>query len=294
MSKHCNNVTPTERLSFIEKDPIYHCKCEYCTKGKFLGEIFNSKENKYYSQIARKKYYPKIDNKKFPHNNPGHWPGYRFAIHNLTKEGDIVFDPTVGTGTAIVEAENNNRIGVGIELEFPETTKYMTENRGTVISGNALTVDPKTFLEKDSIQLLINGTPYLTFGSQSSDAPFGPKDQEQYGDYKHTDNIGKWKEKYYKKHIHKLYTRYIPYIKEGGYLCIIIKDPTNNKKPYNLHKLIIDNILENNPEMVHYGSFVHRHIPTTFFMNTYEKINNIPLKVWHQTAIILKKIEKEL
>lgn len=287
MTKYCTTVTPTEELTIIEKDPLYHCSCDYCTQGKFLGEIFNTKENKYYSQLARNKYYPKKDNSKFPHNNPGHWPGYRFAIHQLTKEGDIVFDPTVGTGTAIVEAENNGRHGIGIELEFPETTKYFTQNRGTVISGNALEVNPEEFLERETIQLLINGTPYPSLGGISSDVP----DSCEYGNYRNPNNIGLWKEKQYRENIHLLYSKFIPYIKVDGFLCIIIKDPTQNKEPYPLHTIIIDSILKNNPNVVHYGSFIHRHIPTTFFMNTYEKKMGIPLKVLHQTAIILQKVK---
>jgi len=289
MSKYCNVVTKMEWLSTKDKDSSYHCSCKYCTEGKFLGEIFNVEQNKYYSQNARKSYYPKADNVNFPHNNPGQWAGYRFAIQNLTNPGDIVFDPTVGTGTAIVEAENNERIGIGVELEFPETTKYFCEGRGEIHSANALEIDPETIFKNRKAKLIINGTPYPSLASISSDAPYVGKEQNHYGDYRDVNNIGKWKEELYKKEIHSLYTRFIPYLEDGGFLCIIIKDPTQKFEPYNLHKIIVDSILKHNPNMNHYGSFIHRHIPTTFFMNTYETITGRKLKVYHQTGIVLQK-----
>ena len=288
-SKYSINVAKDAEITNLKMRPDdYHCTCEYCST-KFLGEIYDTVENKYYTQAARNKYMPNKDNEKFPHNNPGQWVGYRFAIQKLTKLGDLVFDPTVGTGTAIVEAENNGRKGIGIEIEFPETTKYFTEGKGVVIEGNALKVKPKKIGKKESIQLIVNGTPYpVISGNISSDAPMA-LGSNSYGDYKNSDNIGKWKVVEFSERIHELYSKFIPLLKPGGYLCIIIKDPTNQKKPYNLHKMIADSILKNNKNMKAHSYFIHRHIPPTMFMNTYESINGIPCPVWHQTGIILRK-----
>jgi hypothetical protein len=47
--------------------------------------------------------------------------------------------------------------------------------------------------------------------------------------------------------------------------------------------------MENNPEMEHYGFFLHKHIPTTMFINTYTKRFpdiKIPL---YQAGIVLRK-----
>jgi hypothetical protein len=283
-------VPPTAKILHRDKVPDdYHCECEHCTN--FMGEMFDTTVNKAYSNVARKRYLPKPPKSSaLMHNNPGQFVGYRWAIQNLTEEGDLVFDPTVGTGTAIFEAENNGRRGIGVELEFPDTTRFYCEGRGTVIEGNTLDVNPEDFLEKESIQLLVNGTPYPVIGgSSSSDAYMtSNKDATYYGDYKDPNNIGKWKVPEFRNRIHEMYTKYVPYMKVGGYMAIIIKDPTNNKKPFNLHKMIVDNVLENNPNLQHHGFFVHLHTPPTMFMRTYEKRYGIKPPAY-QTGIVLKK-----
>ena len=283
-------ITPDEKILHRETFPSdYHVSNFYST-GNFLGEIYDTENDCYYTNTLRRQYLPKLKDSSMKHNNPGHFVGYRWAIQQLTEEGDIVFDPTVGTGTAIFEAENNGRKGIGIELEFPETTKYLCEGRGTVISGNALEVDLKDYLPKESIQLLINGTPYPTLnGRTSSDTYFTFKDQNYYGDYKDRNNIGKWKLPEYKARIHELYTRFIPYVKTNGFLCIIIKDPTHLKKPFLLHELITESILENNDCLKYYGSFLHKHLPQTLFMRTYPKRFGVEVPTY-QTGIILQKI----
>ena len=278
-------------LHSIVRPNNYHCTCEYCS-GQFMGDIYDTENNLYYSNMARKKYLPKYENSSMVHNNPGHFPGYRWAIQNLTDPGDLVFDPTVGTGTAIFEAENNGRRGIGVELEFPDTTRFMTEGRGTVIEGNTLTVKPDDFLELDSISLLINGTPYpVLSGKKSSDTYLVMGEDRKdtyYGDYRNSDNIGKWKEKEYRLRVHEIYTKYVPYMKSGSYLVIIIKDPIQNKEPYNLHKVITDSILENNSNIKYYGYFIHRHVPLTMFMRTYRKRFDI-IPPLYQTGIVMRK-----
>lgn len=290
MSNFQSDVPKDSIITFKNNPPKdYHCKCEYC-RGKFYGEMYDVVADKYYSNHARKKYLPSLKDTRFVHNNPGQFVGYRFAIQNFTVKGDIVFDPTVGTGTAVFESENNGRIGIGVELEFPETAKYLCEDRGTIISGNTLDLDPSTFLEKESIQLLINGTPYPIIGGNMSSDAHTARSETSYGDYRNDNNIGKWKIEEFRKRVHEIYTKYIPYIKPGGYLILLIKDPCNNKNIVNLHKIIADSILENNVDMEYNGYFVHRHIPTTFFMNTYEKQTGV-VPPMHQTGVVLRKID---
>ena len=168
----------------------------------------------------------------------------------------------------------------------------LQNNRKNVMlrcEGNTLDVNPGDFLEEESIQLLINGTPYPVInGSTSSDAYMTTKESVYYGDYKDPNNIGKWKVPEYRNRIHEMYTKYVPYMKSGSYMAIIIKDPTNNKKPFNLHKMIVDNILEHNSNLEYHGFFVHLHTPPTMFMRTYEKRYGI-VPPQHQTGIVLRK-----
>ena len=50
-----------------------------------------------------------------------------------------------------------------------------------------------------------------------------------------------------------------------------------------------DIVMQNNP-MEYYGSFIHRHLPYTFFMNTYHKQNpDVDIIPYFQTGIVLQK-----
>lgn len=295
MSKFQNTVKKGEQIQWSDKmvSDWYHCDCEYCDPNKFMGELFCATTNKFYSQHIRKGLLPDLKDERYVHNNAGQSQGYIAAIQKFTEPGDLVFDPTVGSGTAVWAAEQNGRKGIGIELEFPDSARYCCEGKGTIIEGNCLEVDLDfdADLEEESIQLIINGTPYpvLDGATQSSDIHTS-KDRGGYGDYRDKNNIGKWKIAEYKDRIHEMYTRFIPYLKPGGYFMIGIKDPCHNKAPFNLHKIIIDSVLKHNPELEYHGWWIHKHLPQTFFMSTYEKQHGVKPPL-HQTFIVLKKID---
>ncbi len=105
----------------------------------------------------------------------------------------------------------------------------------------------------------------------------------------HEDNIGLTKGDAYSNLVKTMYTKAIQYLKPGGYFVILIKDLVQDKKPYLLHKEIIDIVMDNNPDMEPYGFFLHKHVPTTMFINTYTKrFPNIPIPLY-QTGIVLRK-----
>ena len=291
----------------------YHCKCEYCSKN-YLGEIYDTDAGTYYSQAGRRRYY---NPKAGTHIAPGHFLGYRWAIQKFTQSGELVFDPTIGTGTAIIEAINNGRNGAGIELEFPDITQsnidfqFLRENdkptgKYTFINGNAkdlTTLLPSNGIMHDSISLVINGTPYPTLGSVSSDAPERKnlKKNDATGkidivnnttfDYANDDNFGKKKGTEYWNFITNMYLDCIPFMKKGAKMVILIKDMMQNKSAYLLHKMVIDDILANTTELKYHGIYMHKHIPPTLFMSTYPKTypeaGQIPL---YQTGIVLTRV----
>lgn len=291
----------------------YHCTCDYCRKN-FLGEIFHTPTGEYYTQSSRKKYYfpdVKPEGGFDKHICPGHWSGYRWAVQNLTKPGDTVFDPTVGTGTAIVEAINAGRNAVGIELEFPHITKRSVDvqyergtatGKGTVIQGDArdqLELLDQNGFEGECFDLIITGSPYPVLGGRQSDAPerpgkrldgdFAKGKKENEVIYKNSKNAGVLKGQVYWDLINELYSKAISKLKPGGKFVTLIKDPTQNKNPYLLHKMITDVVMDYNP-MEYYGAFIHRHLPYTFFMNTYHKQNpEVDIIPYFQTGIVLQK-----
>lgn len=319
-NKSTTIVTPQEILGHRKKIPAdYHCKCSYC-RDNFLGEIYDVTENRPYSAGARYCYYPKRTGKD-KHLDPGHFQGYRWAIHRFTEPGDWVLDPTVGTGTAIVESINNGRNAIGVELEYPHITQESIDAQYTrkdnpatgkhlFRQGNAKFI--KKYLDeweipKESIQLIINGTPYPTIGGKSSDSPERKgftdkvsKEEREYFfddsfDYYNEDNFGTKKGSEFWHLIDNMYWDSIEYLKPGGYFIVLIKDMTQNGEPYLLHKMVIDHVLEKGSllkihnDMEYYGSFIHQHFPKTLHMVTYpirfpDRV--IPL---YQTGIVLRK-----
>ena len=283
----------------------YHCDCDYCRKN-FLGEIFHTPSGNHYTQFTRRKYYASNKETKATHIAPGHWVGYRYAIQKFTKEGDYVLDPTIGTGTAVVEAINNGRNGTGIELEYDHITratiqKQYDDNRatgkGSVISGDAReceTLLKDNGFEQQSFNLILNGTPYPVLGANQSDAPErginkGQKKEEDMIFYKHMKNVGVLKGQKYWDTVNDIYKSTLKFLKPGGKFVTIIKDPTQKKKGYLLHKMITDMVLENNPDMKYYGSFIHKHLPYTYFMRTYPKRYPEVRLPYYQTGIVLEK-----
>lgn len=299
-SKHLNSL---EKDHLVQSRPDipddYHCDCQYCRDGIFLGEIFHNDSGKYYSNRIRKTYY--VDGAG-DHLDAGHFIGYRYAIQQLTVPGDWIFDPTCGTGTAIVEAINNGRNGAGIELEYPHVTQgninAQTPVPGTHVrfkQGNAIFADDildDMGFKPGDISLIINGTPYPKISGKSSDAPERKNlktGQDKSFDYYHEENIGITKGEEYWNLVRTMYKKSIKYLKRGGYFVILIKDMVQNKEAYLLHKEIIDRVLEDNQDMEHYGMFMHKHLPATLFISSYPKRFpdvKIPL---YQTGIILKK-----
>lgn len=301
-TKYLNRLGVSEIIQSRKEIPHdYFCTCKLCNPKKFMGEIFHNDSGKYYSNKIRKGYY--LD-KAGDHLDVGHMIGYRWAIQNLCPENGWVFDPTVGSGTSIVEAINNKRNGVGIELEYPEIAKKTinfqdSEMNSLLIPGDArhtkdLLIQNGFF--ENSFDLIINGTPYPSNGSLSSDAPQRQKmgdysDRAKTFNYNHTKNMGLTSGEEWRNLIRDMYNQSLSFIKPGGRFVIIVKDLIRNKKPYNLHKEIIDLVLEDNFDVEYEGFFLHKHIPTTMFINTYGKRFpdvKIPL---YQTGIVLKKIE---
>ncbi len=276
--------------------------------GEWLGELFHTPTDQYYTQSTRSQYYfpdVKPEGGFDKHICPGHWSGYRWAVQNFTEYGDWVLDPTVGTGTAVVESINHGRNAIGIELEFSEITNRTIQTQydradkigslvplgeGRIITGDAR--DLHEHVGDQQFDMVINGTPYPVLGGGQSDAPergYTSRNQGATIQYQKDKNVGVLKGQVYWDTILQIYSAAIEKLKPGGKFITLIKDPTQNKKPYLLHKMIADMLMEHLP-VKPYGTFIHKHLPATIFMNTYPKqwpeAKQIPL---YQTGTVLEK-----
>lgn len=270
--------------------------------GDWLGEVYHTPTDQYYTQSTRSKYYfpdVKPEGGFDKHICPGHWSGYRYAIQKFTKPGDRVLDPTVGTGTAVVESMNHGRHGVGIELEFSDITRRtikVQEERGAPGTGLIIEGDARDLHEHvgdQQFDMIINGTPYPVLGGGQSDAPERGMTSKGLGasiQYEKDKNVGVLKGQLYWDTILEIYTASIEKLKSGGKFITLIKDPTQKKAPYLLHKMVAEMLMEH-CAVKPYGTFIHRHLPQTLFMNTYPKqwpdAKQIPL---YQTGTVLEKI----
>jgi DNA modification methylase len=102
-------------------------------KGRKLYK--NNLINKMYSNIHR--FSPVIKIGKEGVNRYGHSAPFPLDVPNIsidyfTNEGDKVLDPFLGSGTAIIAANQNNRVGLGIELnyEYAKLSKEKIKDAG--------------------------------------------------------------------------------------------------------------------------------------------------------------------
>lgn len=93
-------------------------------------------------------------------------------IRMYSKEGDLVFDPFLGTGTTLISAKEMNRLGVGIELnkDFYEAskkvildTKSLFEEDCDIKIYNDDCRNLGHYLENNSVQLTFTSPPYADF-----------------------------------------------------------------------------------------------------------------------------------
>ena len=267
-----------------ERPEDYHCHCEYC-ENLFGGEI-KKKDGSYYSARKREGY--STIEKEQKHLDKGHWQGYQFVIENYTKEKDVVFDPMVGSGTAIVEAMKLNRTGWGIELEYFNILKANCENY-----PGQFWIEEGDCREKIDefpdrlMDLIVTGPVY----NNNSDAPERKKIKGEDHSFNYTDklkNLAFLKDKDYFDELDTLYGKCISKLKKDGVFSIIIKDPIRKKQPYLLHYEIASRLekLGLKVEKV----FIHKHYPLTLSLNTYHKRFPEVAVPYYQTIVILRKI----
>lgn len=171
-------------------------------------------------------------------------------IRMYTKEGDLILDPFLGTGTTLEACRNTNRNGVGIELNerfIPhalEVTKQTTLQM--TIFLKVIRDDCRNLLnhiKEESVQLMITSPPYANFIQKSvEDREYTHKTSlirfennstvSQYSTKK--EDFGNLEYPIFLKETKELMKKLFIITKKGGYNVWVIKDhrDTKNKVPY--------------------------------------------------------------
>lgn len=171
-------------------------------------------------------------------------------IKMYTKEGDLVLDPFLGTGTTLEACKNMDRNGIGIELN-ERFIKYANEviQQSTLVRPIKLEIfhdDCRNLLEyvkEESIQLMITSPPYSNFIQRSvNDRKKTHKTSlikvnnnstvNRYSDRE--DDFGNLDYDEFLIQLKSLMKKLFIVTKKGGYNVWIIKDyrDTKNSVPY--------------------------------------------------------------
>ena len=302
MAKHEVNYLPTDDIiinkgeipfDYHEDDDALFRTAHYCGELKTLG-------GKYYSNLVRRKYYHPDERKQ--HLAVGHVVGYRWALQNLIDPGSWVLDPTCGSGPALVDAYNNRRHSVGVELEYHhvalQNLTYQTERNpqhGTnfhVYNGSILQEDILKHHPVKKFNLIINGPPYPILHGSNLSSDVHESTWERENMYKDSSNLGMMRDgPVYWDNLKAMYQKCYDMLDDDGFLCILIKDPISNKKYYPLTEKV-GRLLESIGFYLE-STFLHKHIPSTLFMHTYpKKFPGVKMPLYQAGTIFQKDIDR--
>lgn len=214
----------------------------------------------------------------------------RQLMKRFTKEGDVVLDPFVGSGTTLIECGNLGRNGIGIELS-EEVVEIAKENLGqqnlfqkdvkiNLIKGDSTSEEAREKVDevlqeqdKDNVQLLIMHPPYHDI-INFSDHPKGLSNANTLEDFLElfdgvVDNFADLleKERYMGVVIGDKYERgeWIP-------LGFRVMDRVLNKKNFKLKSILVKNMTGNRAKRNQKSLWRYRALKGNFYVFRHEYI----------------------
>lgn len=191
------------------------------------------------------------DKEAFKHPAPFLIEDIRKLIKLFTKKGNLVLDPFMGSGTALIASSLEGRKSVGIDLnkKYCELTKNRLKNLKLnsckIKKGNSLKVIPKL---NETFDYCVTSPPYHNIlrnkgggiradGSQRRQGVvYYSEDAEDVGNQKDYDS--------FLRSFEKIMARVYAKLNNGKYCSVIISDFTVNKKETNAHGDAI-NLMQN-------------------------------------------------
>ena len=159
-------------------------------------------------------------------------------ISFFTKKGQVVLDPFCGIGSTLVGCDRTGRVGIGIELNTKYAQIAQLRSKQKVIIGNSLEID-KIWKENNfpQIDFCISSPPYWNILHRSTGDFEGKRRKNGY-DIKYSekeDDLGNIED--YETFINKvcsIYSKIYDLMKNGAYICVIIKNIKKKGKYYPL------------------------------------------------------------
>lgn len=178
-------------------------------------------------------------------------------IKIYSNEGDLVFDPFLGTGTTIIGAYNQKRSGIGIELvpRFIEIANKWLEDIKTNLFDSFYDKNLKykiihddcrnleRYIEKESVQLTFTSPPYANFIQRSIEdrrkthkkSKLVLENNSVVKQYSKLDNdLGNLSYEVFLEELKNILKMNLNVTRIGGYSIWVVKDyrDTKNNKPY--------------------------------------------------------------
>jgi len=258
---------------------------------KYRGELIRP-DGTHYNRTEKNSYYSPMEKTRHPAKTPIHIA--RWAIQEFTREGDWVLDPTVGTGTTLVEALRLKRNAVGMEIEFVDLILDNVKmnnpfgKRCIILHGDARNIGKN--LSRMKFSLIINNPPYSGDVRQYDMASRCEEkwDNKTIGYDPKYNNLAFLKEnKEYWSTLESIYSQCIGHLAPGGRFVIGVKDMMRNREPFKLHEMIGDILSK---YLAYEFMVVLKHYPPTLHLNTYEKKFGATPPLY-QTILVFRKEE---
>lgn len=263
----------------------YDPNSRYLQSEHWLGTIMNE-DGSLPNKNVRNRYYPETSANKSDHIAKTPLHAIRWAILEYTQPGDTVLDPFMGSGTTGVEALDNGRKTIGVELEFPHLAisafEHMdpTGSNWKLYSGKAQ--EELARVHDYSCQLVNFSNPYPDGGDHSTGVR-GSNVQR----YKNEESAGLMASNgAYWNLMKDIQDQSCKKLVAGGHAVFVIKDMGKNKKVWELHRMLAD-LMPDSMEFV--GSTALPHYPASLHMSTYEQFYGIrpPME---QVVVVFRKV----
>lgn len=220
----------------------------------------------------------------FPISLPAHF------IKMLTHEGELVLDPFVGIGTTLIACQDNNRNGVGFDLNedyIMIAKKRLSQSKLDSVTQQLPIYDdahniPK-YLEQNTVSLCITSPPYANMLNRPRLNKSIRGDLRKNGQYlkvqqysKNPNDLGTMNHEQYCRALEEIYSGIFPLMRSKAHCIINVNDVWWENRRYLTHIYVI--------EALQRAGFEFRN---TFIWDKRDLVNKVGIFGWPNNFISL-------